>query len=698
MTTVDTPLEAPAPVTHPETPPAVRRLAAAGLETTRRVASAGLDTINRYVLIAFGVQLIAMCWWSAVMYSRYSITHDGAEVLQNLYLTLHGHLVPYSTIGRLPGWQEHFTLAYWPFSIFDWVWPHTILVLWLQDAAMVVGQLVAFRWIMRVVTHERRAGLPDWWPQAMLILAAVVLIADPWTYWSISWDLHIETFAAPLILGAAYDFSQGRNRRAWIWVALCLLWGDVIATWVLGLALSALLAAFLSRGGGRHLIRTASLLGATGLGWLIFATLVGGNKGSVLAVSSGYVATGAGTKSSFAETLPRLFHAVVGRPSSALKVLAHHWPNILGVAGPAGWISVCTTWTIGVPFVIIFENNVSGFGDGIFSAPGFQSAPLFGFGAVGLVIILSWAAVHFTFTTRTLKWIIALFAANAVAWALVWIPQVPVAWLRVSAPQAAVLSRLERQIPQSDQLVVSQGVVGRFADRTLIYDLDGGTNTIPVTGHTVWFIITPNFGIEDQEVNSAQGAIGALADRLHAKLIVAKHGVWAFRWERPANVHQLVFPKLVPSIPAFMAPGRAGRTSFEGPPSQWSVRATGRRGYIVSSDYWQRSGGPFILHVNLSTETTVYVEVWDNNAKRLVARVEVPPTLKRATVFVPFSVPSPNPIGAYPGFGQFHIQPVPPIPGQALEIRVWTPGGALGSVYQLGLKHRYQNLSTSSGF
>jgi hypothetical protein len=654
-----------------------------------------IATARRIALVAFGLQFIALCWWSAILYSRYSITHDGAEVLQNLYLTSHGHLVPYSTIGRLTGWREHFSLAYWPLSVFELVWPHTLLILWLQDAAMVVGELVALQWISRLVTAERRAGLPDWWPPAMVILAALVLVADPWTYWSISWDLHIETFAAPFVLGAAYDFSQGRNRRAWIWVACCLLWGDVIATWVLGLGLSALLAAYLSR--GRHFLRTASLLGATGLGWLIFATLVGGNKGSVLAVSSGYVATGAGTRSSFSETLPRLYHAVVGRPSSALKVLGHHWPNILGVAGPVGWVSLCTTWTIGVPLVIIFENNVSGFGDGIFSAPGFQSAPLFGFGAVGLVIILTWAAIRFTLNARALKWIIGFFAVNALAWALVWIPQVAPAWLRVTTAQAAVLSRLEGQIPRNDQLVVSQGVVGRFADRNLIYDLDGGTNTIPVSGHTVWFIITPNLGIEDQPVNAAQNTIGTLADTLHAKLIVARHGVWAFEWHRPRDVHTLVFPKLVRSIPAFMAPGKAGRTSFAGPPSQWAVVANGRRGYIVSSDYWQRSGGAFTLHVSLSTETTVFIEVWDNNAKRLVARLNVPPTDHKATIFVPFTVPSPPPIGAYPGWGPFRIQPVPPVPGQALEIRVWTPGGALGSVYRLGLQHSYQNLSSTPG-
>jgi hypothetical protein len=229
-----------------------------------------------------------------------------------------------------------------------------------------------------------------------------------------------------------------------------------------------------------------------------------------------------------------------------------------------------------------------------------------------------------------------------------------------------------------------------------VYDLVQGTNTIPVSGSTVWFVVTPNVGIEDQPVNGAQATIAILAQFLRADLVAAQHGVWAFRWQRPPSLHTLVFPQAVNSIPAWVAPGVAGRSSLIGPVSNWATTATGQGGYIVSGDYWQRFGGSYKVRVTMATATTVYVEVWDNNTHQLVARNEVPPTNRKATVFIPFSVPQQAPpISAYAGLGPFRIQPVPGVPGQSLEIRIWSPGGALGSFYSVGLARTTQDLSTS---
>jgi hypothetical protein len=660
---------------------------------------AGITAVTRIAYVLFALQLVALCIWSSVLYSRFAVTHDGAEVLQILYQTAHGHLGAYSTIDRYPGWQDHFTLMYWPLAFISLIPPHGLLVMWLQDAAMVAAEVVAFFWIRDVVRGLRQRGeLPaPWWPATLLGLGCFVLVANPWTYWALSWDIHTEPFAAPFIIAAAFDFSRGRHRRAWLWVLLTIVWGDVMATWVAGLGISALVAAVVSKPERRKHLRTAALLVATGFLWLAFATVLGGDKGSFVVASSGYVPGAAGTHASLVVRWSRLVTGTLGHPGTALRTLGGHWLNVSSVVGPAGWVGILTAWTFGVPFVIIIENNVSGFGSGVFSNPGYQSAPVFAFSAVGIVIIAAWAVRRWHVGVRGARVIAAVLALNCFVWAVIWIPQTKTDWLRISPSQAALLSRTLAAIPQADEVVASQGFVGRFADRADVYDLTGGSSSsiIPVTGSTVWFVVAPNVGIETQPVNGAQGAMADLAGLLQADLVSQRQGIWVFRWHRPADVHTLVFPGAVGTIPAWVAPGEAGRDQLQGPASNWSVVASGASGYVVSSDYWQRFAGNYKVAVRLTSTATTYVEVWDNNDRTLLAREAIPPTSEPLTVFFPLTVP-PGPPGprGYSGVAPFKVQRVPPVPGQSLEIRVWTAGGSSVRVYQLSLEKAQQALST----
>jgi len=260
-----------------------------------------------------------------------------------------------------------------------------------------------------------------------------------------------------------------------------------------------------------------------------------------------------------------------------------------------------------------------------------------------------------------------------------------------------VLSRALDRIPPQDEVVASQGIVGRFADRADVYDLAGGaTSSVPVTGSTVWFVVAPNVGIETQPVNGAQGAVATLESFLKADLVSQGGGIWVFRWHRPTSVHTLVFPVAVDTIPAWVAPGAAGRDRLSGPASSWDVVASGQRGYIVSGDYWQRFSGNYRVEVQLSSLTTTYVEVWDNNDDTELAREVVPPSSQPLNVFFPLVVPPgpPGPSG-YRGVPPFSVQRVPPVPGQSLEIRVWSAGSAFVSVSKLTLSSTEQVLPTS---
>ncbi len=669
-----------------------------------------LTLLRRGAWILFGLQFLALAIWSALLYSRFSITNDGALYLQGMYLISHGHLNPYDTIGRFPLWKDHFTLAWWPISLLDLVWPHDLLILWLQDAALVAGEIIAFHWMWRVIS-DSRSRLTSWWPVALAGIGLALLVANPWNYWSLSFDVHSEPFATPFILAAAYDFSRGRTKRAWIWAGITVLFGDVTASWLIGLALSALVASYWTR--GRHLVRTAVLLAIAGVGWLALTSLLGGT-GSVLAVTFGYLAVRPGQPPPAKVTIPQVAWGGIQHPGRALSVLWGHRLNVLADLSPVGWVGVLTPWTIGVPLVVLLTNNTTPFS--VFSIPTFQSAPVYGFVAVGTVIVLAWlAAGQFRLpawfgqlparlgkrgrhaaallggrTVTVPRWlalgVALLIAVNAVVWAAIWLPPMKSTWMRISARQAQVLDSVAGQIGPDDEVVVSQGIVGRFADRSDVYDLTAGNNHIPMTAHNVWFIVVPNAGIETQSVNGALGTILQLT-RWHAQLVSHAAGIWAFRWRPSPSVHTLNFPDRPETIPAWTVPGRAGVATLEGAVSDWRVAANGKAGYIVSGDYWKRGLGRFVAGVSLSSDTVTYLEVWNVNGNQLIAREQVPPTNgRREEVTAPFpSSAAYSNVTSYPGWGPFRIQPVPGPPGQTYEIRLWTPEGGVAEVYTISL-------------
>lgn len=646
-----------------------------------------VGTAWRVAYVLFALQLIGMSVWSAVMYSRFSITNDGAQYLQSFYLTTHGQLVPFSTVHGFDMWHDHFTLAWWPISLLDLIPPHGLLVFWAQNAAFVAAEIIALRWAGLAIAKTEGGPTWPWWPAALIAFGAVVLVADPWTYTAISFDIHAEPFACPFILLAALDFSRDRTRRAWLWVLVVLSFGDVTATWIIGLGLSAALAAYFTR--ARHLLRTGLLLGGTGLVWLALVSAVGGNRGSAFA-SYGYLIAVPGRKIAPQLSTFGLLKAIAHHPTRLTNKLWENRLNALVSVAPVGGIGIFTPWTFGVPAIVLFENNASGFGNGTFSVPGFQASPVYLFAAVGLLMIVAWLAARRWRPAPVLAGaLVAVVLVSVLVWAAVWIPPVKSTWLRVSAAQAGVLAAVGRQIPTSDEVVVSQGIVGRFYARPQLYDIFGGNRTFPVVGRTVWFIIAPNAGIETEPVDQALGTVAQLAGPMHATLVSASSGIYAFRWQRPPSVHSVTFPVHPQTIPAWASAGPAGRVNRQGPVANWGVQANGRAGYILQQDYWRRPAGHYEVGVALATSGPLDVEVWDDNGFHLLARYEVPTTDTEREVLVPVNASVRySPVAAYAGWGLFRIRPVPPPAGQELEVRVFAPSGSLGEVYSVTLLRR----------
>jgi hypothetical protein len=125
-----------------------------------------------------------------------------------------------------------------------------------------------------------------------------------------------------------------------------------------------------------------------------------------------------------------------------------------------------------------------------------------------------------------------------------WTPKSGQMFSAVDTSTAAELARVDAQIPASAETVVSQGVVGRFAQRHAYYpyfDVFADGQTVPLFGHTVYVVLVPRQGIEEASPAGTMKAV-TLMRHLGAHQLAARDGVYAFAYHVPAQRHSLTFP------------------------------------------------------------------------------------------------------------------------------------------------------------
>jgi hypothetical protein len=640
--------------------PAVPAAAAAHVRRAppmRRVRWAGYGIL--------GLQLALALAWSTVQYDRFALTFDFTIFHQAWYLIAHGDLNPWSTIKLSYFWQDHSEFIMWPLALLYWVWPHSVILLWVQDIAVVGAEAVAFRWLGELAARRRPGPEAGWLACCGLLL----LVANPWIWWTISWDFHSETIAMPFAVLLARDLCAGR-RRAWVWVAPLLACGDVAATYLAAIGLGAALASARERARG-------AVLAFLGVAALVIITLVHGNIGSGNGLQDyAYLATTGPVPSHL--SLGAMAKGILLHPLRALRKLADHVPDVWANLAPSGLLGAAWVGLAPLALSVVVANDL--FPNWLFAAPGFQSLPLYVLMPVGTVAVLAALARRHR---RIALLLTILVVAQAVGYAAVWLPRTPAQWLRVPATTAATLARVAARIPVSAEVIASQGVIGRFAGRADIQVIYG-PGTEPLRGGETWFVITPSAGIETLSPAGSLALIASLA-RLHATLVTHAHGVWAFRWRPPPGMHQIVVPQGAGALQAWTHPGAAGRAVLAGPVGGWHVVSTGQRGYVSDGLEWQERAGRYEAHVSLSASGPVDVEVWDDTGDVLLARQAIPATGGVQTVALPVEARTDYRAAAYSGWGPFRATFEAPPPGQRLEVRIWSPGGEVVNVYHARL-------------
>ena len=632
-----------------------------------------LRRVRAFGLLIILIGFIGLATWSSVLANRFSLTNDYAFYGQAWYLIAHGHLDPYSTIFPPSFWHNAFELVMWPLAALWYLWPYTVTLLWVQDAATAATEAALFVWLCEITAVAVKSGRLHVWPAAFPACGLVLLVASPWTIWINSFDFHPEALDLLLAVLAAHAFWRGRSRPGWIAALLALVCGAIGASYVIGVGISALLA-------GRRWRRIGAVLIVVSLAWLLFISGIGGDQaGGVYR----YLAVGSRAPSLSALTL---LQAIVEHPNRAISAMWAVRVDVLANVSSGGIIGLVNPWTFGITILALFEVSLTGAAQ--FAEPYVQnSLPVVLLVPLGTITI----CVALTASRRRWRRIVAivlagLAVANVVGWSVVWAPRAAAQWVRITPAAAAALGRTLSMIPANDEVIASQGVEGSFSFRQWVYPMFGNPPvSYPIHARTVWFVIAPSEGIEIQDPSEAQSEIGQIAGVLHARLMLHSNGIYVFRWSPPPLDTKVTFHS-ARSVPAWALSPAAARTVLVGPVEHWHVEATGSEGYVVSGDYWRADAGELTATVRLATEGPVNVEIWNLTTGNLLARVDLPSSAGVIeTTRVSADLVRVHSSSAYAGSWPFRVQPVEPAPGAVIEIRIWSPGNIYVSVYSIAL-------------
>jgi len=639
---------------------------------------AALRRLRAVGLTLFGVQFLAFCVWSSVLVHRVALTHDFVTYEQAFYLISNGHLNPFSTALGYPFWQDHGSFLLWPLAFLDRLWPHPVTLLWLQDAATVGTEALAFAWICELASIQARKVVDRRVVWACVALALTLLVINPWVTWTVSSDFHTESLATVFLVATARDLFAGR-RRVWIWLALSLLMGDVGASCCGALGISAIIA-------GRRWWRTGLAVAFVGFGWMIFLGAIHATKGTVPSYFAPLILGHPGTVPATTSSVT-IAKAIVLHPGRAVSAFWANHGNVWGSLSSAGVLGLAWPPVL-VPLLLVLVEGALTHGPQS-SLPGFQNLPFLILGVVGTVAICLRLAGRGARRRVALLALLLLLTLNGIGWAAIWLPRLSETWLPVSSEAATTLRQLSDRIGSGDQVVVQQGISTDFARRRYVSLIFDPPTRIQVRARRVWFIFGPVQGSEPATPSAIYAVMSRLATMPHMRLALAANGIWAFEWAPPQGVRGLAL-RVTPRVSAWTVPGLAGKAVLQGGPLNWRAISNGQPGYVMAGDYWRYPPGTVAANVSLSVTGTTNVELWDDSTGRLLERKALTHTSGRTTVLLHGNVLAANVNPEYAGWGPWRIKPKQAPAGHTLEVRVWSPGGGdRVSVWSVAVVHAY---------
>lgn len=628
---------------------------------------------HRPELVLFSVQWLVIVLWSIYRWHRMALTLDFASYYQAAYLIAHGHLDPFSTLLGFPFYQNDFELIVWPLGFLLFLFRSSLTLLIVQAISVAAASAIALYWIRQVLVKK---SLSSTRVQHLTMIAFLLLTLNPWIYWAISFDVHIEPIILPFAVLAAMTLWQGRLYPTLGWAVLILLGGNVTATYVVGIGLGGLYY----RGHRRKislLLIFVGLITVLAIEHMVPGGIKGGNIGatysSIVSSSISHV------------SVVTLGIALLEHPMRGVKAVWLNRMNLYGGIAPEGILGLVALPVVGLAWVVLLENNlISGH---LFSTPqSYQGLAIMPLMVVGTITVLSWISSrwdHYPFRKWLASGLIGLVGINAIFWAATWIPRLPHQWVRISASQAQILRHLKNDIPSDAEVVASNGFIGTFADRQWVYALWAIPNhTLPIHSRQIYFILSPFVGTDVLSPAISASVIAFVRALPHVQMIAHQDLVWAFVWHPSSTQKTLVLPNKATAVPAWMFATPNGVVVSATKPY---LSSNGDRGYLLDHYYAREGPGTYHVAITVSTSVPMDIEVWNATGNLLLARRVFPAVAGIHTVSILFHNVVVFPSHTYHGWGPFQISPSTSSQNN-LEIRVWVPEKGIVNLYSVQMQ------------
>jgi Predicted membrane protein (DUF2079) len=488
-------------------------------------------------LCLLSLQLIGMVIFSTAQYRRFNLTSDFAGYAQGWAAIAHGHMSPYSSIFGVPLWRDDLELVMWPLALLYWIYPHSVMLLWLQDLAVVGGELVALAWVGEALTRRGR----DHSDSALVLgMTTALLVLTPWSWFTIGFDFHLEPIAVVFALLAAWDLWAGRYRRLLLWAPLtlaCCAAAGALMIIAIGLA------AAVSRDSCR---RVALALVVAGGAWLALvsgldAMRFGGlQRGLQLSTMYGYLLS----QPTSGLGLSGILEALVLHPLRAVHMFASHVVFVIGYVASAGVVGLRSRWGLAPAAFVLVPSALNADSDFIHFGQAFQSWPAVLFLVVGSALALQSLA----WRAASPRQVVLVFGSLALTSSLIvmvlYVGHLPTYIERVSPAAASELANAQRKIPGNAEIIASQGVIGRLAPGHTAYDYwaHGAPERYAINGRPVAFVLAPMQGTAEGLPHETLQAVHYVRDDLHATVLEQGAGIWVFEWQPKPMNKLLVLP------------------------------------------------------------------------------------------------------------------------------------------------------------
>jgi len=642
------------------------------------------------------VQLLGTMLWSSHELDMAGQTRDFATYYQSWYLIAHLHLLPRNTLqGGYLFIRNDAELILYLIAPLYWLFPdHPLGLLWLQDLAAVGVTATCLatvsEWLpWRLTDPARQQAIAG----ACRLLVVVLVVANPWVYWSISFDVHMEIFGACFGM-LALRAALRERRSTLLWALLTALCGTSSVGFLAGVGLAATAVLLWRR---RHLLRPSWRTAlsswrptlsswrpalstcwplALSIGAVVWLAVIAAANATVGAPVGGYAyLTGQASLSDpdvfIHPAVAAVLLGILEHPATAYHVFAEHGWNLWAAISPGGAIGVLGPGLLLVAPTLLANNLLN---TEVFSYPGFQSFCVYGAVALGSV-----GAIAALLRRRRLWVLGSLLAvatlANAAAWCEDWIRTTGPQWIHLTPPTPGILRVFASLIKPGDEVVASQGFVGLFAGHQQVYSFSG-PEILPVRAKYIWFVLSPDEGLETASSSTTLEAIDD-ATRLPGVETLAANldGIWVYLWEPPAGASAVSLGEPGDPYPIWMDPGSGGVAVTSGPGTRWGVESDGRAGDLFTADF-QLSPGSYLATIDLRSDGPVIPEVWDLGTGRLLASdrqgVRAP---HGEVVRLGFTVSAPPPPPPHPdGSGLWRYQPIVGGSGANVEVQLWNPG------------------------